>query len=68
MSVGLALVGNPKLERMEQRLAAQKNADSWRNGVRHLTKDDRDILELLKEELAFNGLQIIFVFHYFASV
>jgi hypothetical protein len=38
---------------MEQRLAAQ-NAESGRNGGRRMAnKDDRDILELLKEELAF---------------
>jgi hypothetical protein len=38
---------------MEQRLAAH-NAEPGRNGrPDNMTKDDRDILELLKEELAF---------------
>ena len=53
MPVAPVTIGNPKLERMEQRLAAQ-NAEPGRNErLYNMTKDDRDILELLKEELAF---------------
>ena len=53
MLVAPTTSGNPKLERMEQRLAAQ-NAESGRNErPDNMAKDDRDILELLKEELAF---------------
>ena len=53
MAVALPKTGNPKLERMEQRLAAQdaEHREKWR--IATMTKDDRDILELLKEELAF---------------
>jgi hypothetical protein len=40
------------LERVVQRLAAQ-NPESGRKGGRTMAMDDRDILELLKEELAF---------------
>src|SRR5476651_1708745 len=40
------------LERVAQRLAAQ-NPESGRKGGRTMAMDDRDILELLKEELAF---------------
>src|SRR6185436_19000511 len=43
---------DPQLERMEQRLAAQDAIrEKWRTTT--MAKDDRDILELLKEELAF---------------
>ena len=53
MRVAPTPIGNPKLERMEQRLAAQ-NAEPGRNErPDNMAKDDRDILELLKEELAF---------------
>src|SRR5215831_2667204 len=52
MCVALPLVGNPKLERMEQRLAAQYAGQGEMEGAT-MAKDDRDILELLKEELAF---------------
>ena len=53
MLVAPVTIGNPKLERMEQRLAAQ-NAEPGRNErPDNMAKDDRDILELLKEELAF---------------
>jgi hypothetical protein len=53
MSIALFTIGNPKLERMEQRLAAQnaERRENWR--IDTMVKDSRDILELLKEELAF---------------
>ena len=52
MRVAQLIVGNPKLERMEQRLAAQP-AGQGEMGVDTMAKDNRDVLELLKEELAF---------------
>jgi hypothetical protein len=44
--------GSPQLERMEQRLATQ-NAVRVKRRTTTMANDDRDILELLKEELAF---------------
>ena len=51
----LRLNGNPKLERMEQRLAAQnaEQGELENNAMLHNIREDEDILELLKAELAF---------------
>ena len=53
MEIAELTSGNPKLGRMEQRLAAQKVQSQGETEVATMAKDDRDILELLKEELAF---------------
>lgn len=53
MLVAATTIGNPKLERMEQRLAAQSAEPGRNERPDNVAKDDRDILELLKEELAF---------------
>ena len=53
--VALSTNGNPKLERMEQRLAAQtaEQGDLEDNAMLHEIGEDEDILQLLKAELAF---------------
>jgi hypothetical protein len=53
MCVATSAEGKPKLERLEQRLGCSREQTQGEVEDRTMAKDDRDILEILKEELAF---------------